>query len=391
MYLIADDDKMLAQMKQDYANWKPKRRSRQTRGVFYSQYKSVLPTERLPNREALQAAEKLQRMVPGRRLSSIQLRNHSVGDGSFAVVRFTSLIIVLFSDSVSEFLFVCLFVCLHTSRKDTLLIGPGTDSRVTTIWPFMPLDALSCQMWLITSCVRYVTPSHLPDLLYTGSESNLSLALGLSYSLLLRRQSFFTSMTSNLCEALVCGQEDQGIFLIDIPRTFIYRYFGDIFRACLARSVSPVALQSTFIFFTCFVQVLPLGLYRGASKTENSYMPFVYTCPPPRTVLNMSDRVYVFGAPKDIKAIQKVLALPFQKKGNLLQLGACQAVFFVLMLRLCLMSFSGVDEETVGVRRRSMAPSTYGHGPAGSRSSIAGNSVLNAALAAKKAVEEAGG
>jgi hypothetical protein len=62
-------------------------------------------------------------------------------------------------------------------------------------------------------------------------------------------QSFFTSMTSNLCEALVCGQEDQAIFLIDIPRTFTYRYFGDIFRACLARCVSQIAIAHTAFLF----------------------------------------------------------------------------------------------------------------------------------------------
>jgi hypothetical protein len=67
-------------------------------------------------------------------------------------------------------------------------------------------------------------------------------------------------------------------------------------------------------------------------------MPFVYTCPPDRTVLNMTDRIYVFGAPKDIKVVQKVLALPFERKGNLLQLGAASRHRFLCLSVISLLS-----------------------------------------------------
>ena len=50
-------------------------------------------------------------------------------------------------------------------------------------------------------------------------------------------------------------------------------------------------------------------------------MPFVYTCPPAKTVLNISDRLFVFGAPDDIRSVLRVLALPFERKGQLVYLG----------------------------------------------------------------------
>jgi len=116
-------------------------------------------------------------------------------------------------------------------------------------------------------------------------------------------QSFFSSLTSNICEGLVCGQENQGIFLIPLPRTFTYRYFSDVYRACISRCV------------------LVIGLYRAASLSEQSFMPFVYTCPPPRTVLNTFDKLYVYGTPANIKNCERVLSLPFGKMGNMVTLG----------------------------------------------------------------------
>eukprot|EP00602_Paraphysomonas_sp_CaronLab_P008705 CAMPEP_0185036716 /NCGR_PEP_ID=MMETSP1103-20130426/30072_1 /TAXON_ID=36769 /ORGANISM="Paraphysomonas bandaiensis, Strain Caron Lab Isolate" /LENGTH=1063 /DNA_ID=CAMNT_0027574349 /DNA_START=301 /DNA_END=3492 /DNA_ORIENTATION=- len=121
-------------------------------------------------------------------------------------------------------------------------------------------------------------------------------------------QSFFSSLTSNICEALVCGQEGQGMFIISLPKTFTYRYFSDVYRACIAR------------------YVLVLGLYRAASVSEQSYMPFVYTCPPPRTVLNMNDKLYVYGTPQDVKNCERVLSLPFGKVGNMVTLGSDESI-----------------------------------------------------------------
>jgi hypothetical protein len=50
-------------------------------------------------------------------------------------------------------------------------------------------------------------------------------------------------------------------------------------------------------------------------------MPFVYTCPPPKTILNVSDSVYVYGNPKDVQSLEKVLNMPFLKQGNMTYLG----------------------------------------------------------------------
>ena len=69
------------------------------------------------------------------------------------------------------------------------------------------------------------------------------------------------------------------------------------------------------------LQVLVIGLYRAASLSEQSFMPFVYTCPPPRTVLNTFDKLYVYGTPANIKNCERVLSLPFGKMGNMVTLG----------------------------------------------------------------------
>lgn len=110
-------------------------------------------------------------------------------------------------------------------------------------------------------------------------------------------------MTSTLCQSLICGSSDQAMFLLDLPSTFRYGYYSDLFRACISR------------------QVILLGIYRAPQHSESSYMPFVYTCPPPRTILNVSDRLYVFGNPKDIQSLEKILSQPFIKHGNVTQLG----------------------------------------------------------------------
>ena len=57
-------------------------------------------------------------------------------------------------------------------------------------------------------------------------------------------QSFFTSMTTNLCEALVCGKDKEAMFLIDCPIVFVSSYFSDLFRALIARNVRTLIASS---------------------------------------------------------------------------------------------------------------------------------------------------
>jgi hypothetical protein len=123
-------------------------------------------------------------------------------------------------------------------------------------------------------------------------------------------------MTSNLCEALVCGTADQAMFLLELPSTFRYLYMSDLFRACISR------------------HVLLLGIYRAPQHSESSYMPFVYTCPPPRTILNVSDRIYVYGNPKDVQSLEKILSQPFLKQGNMTYLGLSSLLFALPCLTL---------------------------------------------------------
>ena len=56
-------------------------------------------------------------------------------------------------------------------------------------------------------------------------------------------------MTTNLCEALVCGKEDEAMFLIDCPVVFASNYFSDVFRALIARNVR----SSQFPLFICII------------------------------------------------------------------------------------------------------------------------------------------
>jgi hypothetical protein len=125
-------------------------------------------------------------------------------------------------------------------------------------------------------------------------------------------------MTSNLCEALVCGTSEQAMFLIELPSTFRYGYYSDLFRACVSR------------------HVLLLGLYRAPQHSESSYMPFVYTCPPPKTILNVSDSIYVYGSPKDVQSLEKILNMAFLKQGNMTYLGELSLSPIVLLYSLSL-------------------------------------------------------
>jgi hypothetical protein len=99
-------------------------------------------------------------------------------------------------------------------------------------------------------------------------------------------------------------------------------------------------------------QVLPLGLYRAPQKSEGAYMPFVYTCPSPTTILNLGDKVYVYGSPKDIKAVFQQLALPFTKQNGatILGLACCLHQYYYSNNLVSLLGF--VDNAK---RRRSAA------------------------------------
>lgn len=48
-------------------------------------------------------------------------------------------------------------------------------------------------------------------------------------------------MTTNLCEALVFGKDNEAMFLIDCPIGFVSCYFSDLFRSLIARSVRVVS------------------------------------------------------------------------------------------------------------------------------------------------------
>lgn len=50
--------------------------------------------------------------------------------------------------------------------------------------------------------------------------------------------------------------------------------------------------------------------------SENSIMPFVFTCPPMKTVLHVNDCMYAFASPEDLKKAENLLKRPFSKRGN---------------------------------------------------------------------------
>jgi hypothetical protein len=77
--LCADSAKVMEQMQQVYSKFKNKSRPTQKRGVFYSQFTTI--SERKPvHKNAARATDRLQRLLPGRRLSSIQLRSQVIKD-----------------------------------------------------------------------------------------------------------------------------------------------------------------------------------------------------------------------------------------------------------------------------------------------------------------------
>lgn len=92
-------------------------------------------------------------------------------------------------------------------------------------------------------------------------------------------QSFYSAFTPLLCERLVCGSKHQSIFQVNVPQGFINRYFVDLYRACMSRSLSVLAL------------------YRAPVAEDGALLPFVLTSPSADTLLRSGDRMFVIGNP----------------------------------------------------------------------------------------------
>ena len=99
-----------------------------------------------------------------------------------------------------------------------------------------------------------------------------------------------------ICERLVCGQDLQTMYQIDIPEPFVNRKFIDIFRAFLSKRV--------FI----------LALYRSPDVLgDGSMLPYVCTCPRPDLELRSKDRLFVYCNPVELDyALNAFLTLPIR-------------------------------------------------------------------------------
>jgi len=134
-------------------------------------------------------------------------------------------------------------------------------------------------------------------------------------------QSFFTSMTTNLCETLVYGKDNESMYLISCPIGFVSSYFSDVFRSLIARNV------------------YTMGIYKYPTSSENSVMPFVYTCPAPKTILNRLDKLFVYGNFEQIRLAEAQLSLPFIVMENRKQrLGLCAIVIYATLYAVLLFS-----------------------------------------------------
>lgn len=105
---------------------------------------------------------------------------------------------------------------------------------------------------------------------------------------------FYGLYSPLLCERLVVGSKFQTMFQIPLPNVFSGRYFVDLYRGFLARSI------------------YVLGLYRSVSSSDKNKLPYVYTCPRPDTILRQKDRVFVYCTPSQLKlALEQAMNLPF--------------------------------------------------------------------------------
>ena len=48
--------------------------------------------------------------------------------------------------------------------------------------------------------------------------------------------------------------------------------------------------------------------------SENSTMPFVFTCPPMKSALRVNDFIYAYGDPKEVKSAEMLLKKPFKRR-----------------------------------------------------------------------------
>lgn len=101
-------------------------------------------------------------------------------------------------------------------------------------------------------------------------------------------QSFFVKLTPVICERFVCGQLSQTVQQVSMPASLVGRRFLDLFR--LFSSSGAVAL----------------ALYRAPHPDQGSLLAFVFTSPPPDTVLREHDKIFVFAAQSSIhEAMEK--------------------------------------------------------------------------------------
>jgi hypothetical protein len=91
-------------------------------------------------------------------------------------------------------------------------------------------------------------------------------------------QSFYVKITPVICEKFVCGQLNQSVQSVNVPKELVGRRFVDLFRIFISNNV------------------LVLGLYRGPQPALGSILPYVYISPPKHTILGENDRIYIFAA-----------------------------------------------------------------------------------------------
>lgn len=51
-------------------------------------------------------------------------------------------------------------------------------------------------------------------------------------------------------------------------------------------------------------KILALGIYRAPQKDLSSYLPYMFTSPPHDTVLDIDDRILVYGSNKNIHSFK---------------------------------------------------------------------------------------
>jgi hypothetical protein len=87
-----------------------------------------------------------------------------------------------------------------------------------------------------------------------------------------------------------------------------------------------------------------MAIYKYPSTTENSVMPFVYTCPAPKTILNRLDKLFVYGNYEEIKLAESQLTLPFVIMENRAKrLGLLDCVAYGRYLFLCPYPFESLS------------------------------------------------